>query len=83
MMIRLIPTLAILAAISAAVFFTGAPAGAQSTAPTVSAVAITSDPCTDGTYAAGDTITVSVTFSEAVTVSTGGGTPRSKRPSET
>ena len=76
MMIRLIPTLAILAAISAAVFFTGAPAGAQSTAPTVSAVAITSDPGTDGTYATGDTITVSVTFSEAVTVSTTGGTPR-------
>ena len=76
MMIRLIPTLAILAAISAAVFFAGAPAGAQSTAPTVSAVAITSNPGTDETYAAGDTIMVSVTFSEAVTVSTTGGTPR-------
>ena len=73
---RLIPTLAVLAAVVAAVFFTGAPAGAQSTALTVSTVAITSDPGTDGTYATGDTVTVSVTFSEAVTVSTTGGTPR-------
>ena len=41
---------------------------AQSTAPTVTAVAITSSPGTDNTYATGDTITVGVTFSEAVTV---------------
>ena len=46
---------------------------AQSTAPTVLSVAITSSPGTDNTYATGDTITVSVTFSEAVTVT---GTPR-------
>ncbi len=76
MMIRLIPALAILAAVVAAVLLTSAPAGAQSTAPTVSAVAITSNPGTDEIYATGDTITVSVTFSEAVTVSTTGGTPR-------
>ena len=48
-------------------------ADAQSTTPTVSAVAVTSDPGTDDTYATGDTITVTVTFSEAVTVT---GTPR-------
>ena len=45
----------------------------QSTTPTVSMVTITSDPGTDDTYATGDTITVTVTFSEAVTVT---GTPR-------
>ena len=42
------------------------------TTPTVSSVAITSDPGADNTYATGDTITVSLTFSEAVTVT---GTP--------
>ena len=47
-------------------------AGAQSTTPTVSTVAITSGPGTDNTYALGDTITVSLTFSEAVTIT---GTP--------
>ena len=39
---------------------------------TVSTVAITSNPGTDNNYATGDTITVSLTFSEAVTVT---GTP--------
>ena len=48
---------------------------AQSTAPTISTVAITSSPGSDNTYATGDTITVSVTFSEAVIVDTTGGTP--------
>ena len=43
-------------------------AHAQSTAPTVSSVAITSTPVTDNTYVTGDTITVSLAFSEAVTV---------------
>ena len=47
-------------------------AHAQSTAPTVSSVAITSTPGTDNTYVTGDTITVSLAFSEAVTVT---GTP--------
>ena len=46
---------------------------AQTTTPTVSTVAITSNPGSDNTYAVGDAITVSVTFSEAVTVT---GTPR-------
>ena len=41
-------------------------------AATVSTVAITSNPGTDNNYATGDTITVSLTFSEAVTVT---GTP--------
>ena len=45
---------------------------AQATTPTVSSVAITSDPGMDNTYATGDTITVSLTFSEAVTIT---GTP--------
>ena len=45
---------------------------ARPTTPTVSSVAITSDPGMDNTYATGDTITVSLTFSEAVTVT---GTP--------
>ena len=46
---------------------------AQGTAPTVSTVAITSNPGTDNSYATADVITVGVTFTEAVTVT---GTPR-------
>ena len=42
-------------------------------APTVSTIAITSDPGTDRTYAAGDSIQVTVTFSETVEVT---GRPR-------
>ena len=42
-------------------------AHAQTTAPTVSTVAVTSDPGTDDTYAKGDTIEVGLTFSEVVT----------------
>ena len=48
-------------------------AHAQSATPTVSTVAITSDPGNDNTYTTLDVITVGVTFSEAVTVT---GTPR-------
>ena len=48
---------------------------AQSTAPTISTVAITSNPGSDGTYGTGDIITVNVTFSEPVTVDTTNGTP--------
>ena len=51
-------------------------AQAQATTPTVSTVAVTSNPGTDNTYATGDKIEVTVTFSEAVTVSTAVGTPR-------
>ena len=40
----------------------------QSTIPSVSSVSITSSPGGDNTYVTGDTITVSLTFSEAVTV---------------
>ena len=47
-------------------------------APTVESVAITSDPGSDDTYALGDVITISVTFSEAVDVNTSGGAPRLK-----
>ena len=48
-------------------------AHAQSAAPTVSAVVVTSNPGDDGGYAIGETIEVTLTFSEAVTVV---GTPR-------
>ena len=46
--------------------------GSDTTAPTVSSVAITSDPRDDDTYGLGDAIEVTVTFSEDVTVT---GTP--------
>ena len=50
-------------------------AHAQATTPTVSSVAVTSNPGTDNTYAQGNTITVTLTFSEVVTVDTTNGTP--------
>ena len=43
--------------------------------PAVTAVALTSNPGTDQTYATGDTITATVTYDEAVTVDTTDGTP--------
>ena len=46
--------------------------GSDTTAPTVSSVAITSDPGDDDTYGLGDAIEVTMTFSEDVTVT---GTP--------
>ena len=46
------------------------------TTPTVSTISVTSNPGTDNAYATGDKIEVTVTFSEAVTVSTTDGTPR-------
>ena len=49
-----------------------------STTPEVTAVAITSNPGTDNTYVAGDTIQVGVTFDETVNVVTTGGKPRLK-----
>ncbi len=42
-----------------------------STAPTITDVAVTSTPAATDTYGAGETIEVSVTFSEAVTATTG------------
>ena len=45
----------------------------DSTAPTVQSV---SSSTADGTYKAGDTITINVVFSEAVTVTTTSGTPQ-------
>ena len=42
--------------------------GTDETAPTVSSVAITSDPQSDHTYRAGDTIQITVTFSENMVV---------------
>ena len=49
---------------------------ANATAPAATGVAMASDPGSDDTYAAGDTVRVAVTFSEAVEVDTEGGTPR-------
>ena len=47
-------------------------------APSITGVAISSDPGDDDTYAFGDTIRVTATFSEAVDVDTTGGNPRLK-----
>ena len=67
-MTKLVPLLAIMALLM------GLPsvAHAQATTPTVSSAAITSNPGADNTYATGNTVTVSLTFSEAVTIT---GTP--------
>ena len=65
-----------LMAIAAAVFCLLCASVAQAqtpTTPTVSTIAVTSNPGTDNTYTTLDVITVTVTFSEAVTVT---GTPR-------
>ena len=70
---RLFAAIAIIALFAASVSV----ADAQTpTTPTVSTIAVTSNPGTDNTYATGDKIEVTVTFSEAVTVSTADGTPR-------
>ena len=67
-MTRLLPLLAIMG-----LFLVAVPvAHAQATTPTVSTVAVTSDPGTDDTYALGENIDGTLTFSEAVTVT---GTP--------
>ena len=62
------PRLVFLLAILALLLVSVSVAHAQTTTPTVSTVAITSNPGTDETYALGDTIEVGLTFSEAVTV---------------
>ncbi len=54
----------------------GAVPAASAGAPRVSGVAVTSDAGADTTYAGGETIRVTVTFTEAVAVDTTGGTPR-------
>ena len=70
---RLLAAISIILMMAASV----AVANAQTaTTPTVSTVAVTSNPGTDNTYAASDKIEITVTFSEAVTVSTTDGTPR-------
>ena len=63
-MSRLVPILAALVLLLALVSV----AHAQSTTPTVSTVAVTSDPSIDGGYAIGEAIEATLTFSEAVTV---------------
>ena len=70
-MTKFVPLLAIMALLVGLVSV----AHAQGTPPTVQTVAITSNPGTESTYAKGDTITVTLTFSEAVTVDTTNGTP--------
>ena len=47
--------------------------GSDTTAPTISSLSFTSDPGSDRTYGTGDTIQVTVTFSEDVTAT---GTPQ-------
>ena len=61
-------TLLFLLAMLALILGSASVAHAQTTAPTVSTVAVTSNPGTDDTYALGDTMEVGLTFSEAVTV---------------
>ena len=63
-MSRLVPILAALVLLLALVSM----AHAQSTTPTVSTVAVTSDPSIDGGYAIGEAIEATLTVSEAVTV---------------
>ena len=63
---------AVLAAVVGILAFLTAPS-ARAQGATISSLAITSDPGSDDTYVAGDKIEVTVTFSEAVTVT---GTPR-------
>ena len=72
---RLLAAIAILA-VFLAVPASVANAQTPATTPAVSSVAVTSNPGTDNTYTAGDKIEITVTFSEAVTVSTTDGTPR-------
>ena len=72
---RLLAAISIIVLLATSVSIAHAQTPPAST-PTVSTVAVTSDPGTDNTYAAGDKIEVTVTFSEAVTVTTTNGTPR-------
>ena len=53
-------------------------ASGRTAAPAVTAVAISSSPADGDTYGLGETIRVALTFDEAVTVDTQGGTPRLK-----
>ena len=62
----------------AAAPFSRQPATNVAPAPAVTAVAVVSDPGDDDTYGLGETIRVRLTFGEAVTVDTAGGTPRMK-----
>ncbi len=56
--------------------FSGAPVThAAPAAPSVESVAVVSDAGSEGTYALGETVRVTVTFSEPVEVDTSGGTP--------
>ena len=69
---RLLAVIAIIALFAVSVSV----AHAQATTPTVSTISVTSNPGADNSYATGDKIEVTVTFSEAVTVSTADGAPR-------
>ena len=66
----LLPTLAVAAVLllTLAALLLGGAAQAQSGAPTVTAVAVTSDAGDDDTYLLGETIRITLTFSEAVDV---------------
>ena len=69
----LLPAVAAALALTALISGGGTVLGQNAQAPTVTAVAISSDAGDDDTYILGDTIRVTVTFSEAVDVT---GTPR-------
>ena len=51
--------------------------GTQGEAPTITGSPAVSESGTDGAWTAGETVEVMLTFSEAVTVDTTGGTPSS------
>ncbi len=55
--------------------FSGHKVDATTTAPVITALAISSDPGSDGTYATGDTVTVAVTYNQGVEIDTTDGTP--------
>ena len=56
--------------------WSAAGSGSTNADATITAIDFSSDPGADGTYAIGDAIEATVTFSEAVTVDTASGTPR-------
>ena len=77
MLVNMVGVMALAALLGVGALLLGPePATADHGGPTVARVAVTSDAGDDDTYALGDTIEVTLTFSEAVNVDTSGGTPR-------
>ena len=73
--LRRLPTLLLIILAALAVSLSGGSPANAADAPTVTGVEVTSDAGSDDTYALGETITITVTFSEAVDVT---GTPQIK-----